>query len=70
MQFQALVQCSKLPEAAPEAARNRPASSSGAGPQFDQRLTHSDKRVPGAANRLQQFATVCGGLLRGLPGGA
>eukprot|EP00969_Alexandrium_andersonii_P108312 4778297-Alexandrium_andersonii.AAC.1 len=26
---------------------------------FDQRLMYTDKRVRGAANRLQQFAAVC-----------
>eukprot|EP00969_Alexandrium_andersonii_P185547 8199114-Alexandrium_andersonii.AAC.1 len=35
-----------------------------------QRLTYTDRRVQGAASRLQQFAAVCSGLLRGLGGGA
>eukprot|EP00969_Alexandrium_andersonii_P002383 103925-Alexandrium_andersonii.AAC.1 len=26
---------------------------------FDQRRTYTDKRIPGAANRLQQFAAFC-----------
>eukprot|EP00969_Alexandrium_andersonii_P279751 12366025-Alexandrium_andersonii.AAC.1 len=32
-------------------------------------LTYIDKRIPGAGNRLQQFAVVRSGLLCGLPGG-
>eukprot|EP00969_Alexandrium_andersonii_P004727 204372-Alexandrium_andersonii.AAC.1 len=39
-------------------------------PLFGQRLTYTDKRAPGVANRLQQFAAVCSRLLRGLPRGA
>eukprot|EP00969_Alexandrium_andersonii_P120343 5320176-Alexandrium_andersonii.AAC.1 len=35
-----------------------------------QRLTYTDKCISGVAHSLQQFAAVCSGLLRGLPGGA
>eukprot|EP00969_Alexandrium_andersonii_P310790 13733296-Alexandrium_andersonii.AAC.1 len=33
-------------------------------PGGDQRRTKTDKRTPGAANRLQRLAAVCSGLQR------